>query len=209
MSLTQNLLFSGMRQSLGNLVTTTCHGQNVVKAKVFMPRNVNSIAQQHQRASFKLLMDAYSSFGGITDKGFPGRPVKYSPCNVFLKVNLSSAIDNTDVVPVVDYSKLIVSDGSLPDLVITNSTIGATGITISFENDVSIANVKASDQVIAFVKLKSGSLKLARQVRGALVSGSVLIQCPNINVDDVVCCYIFIMNDLSTKASKSVYVPLS
>ena len=65
MSLTQNLLFSGMRQSLGNLVTTTCHGQNVVKAKVFMPRNVNSIAQQNHRASFKLIVDAWEALGGM------------------------------------------------------------------------------------------------------------------------------------------------
>ncbi len=205
MSLTQNLLFSGMRQSIGNLVTTVCNGQNVVRSKVFMPRNVNSIAQQMQRASFKLIVEAYDSFGGITDEGFPGRPKTFSPYNAFVKANLGSAIDKSGGVPMIDYSKLIVSEGSLPVVSVVDATIGATGITLTYE-DAEMPKELESDQIVAFVKTTKGSLKVARQVRGKQAVTTLLISSPGITAADVVCCYVFALNAEGTKASNSVYV---
>ena len=41
MSLAQNPLTGQMRQFMANFVTTVYRGQNVIRAKVFMPKNVN------------------------------------------------------------------------------------------------------------------------------------------------------------------------
>ena len=174
-----------------------------------MPRNVNSAAQQNHRASFKLIVDAYDSFGGITDEGFPGRPRTYSPYNAFMEANLNSAIDNTGDTPVIDYSKLRVSDGSLPVLVINGSTTGAAGITITYESDLDTPKVDATDQIVAFVKLKKGSLLVARQVRGKDAISTILISYPGIAATDVVCCYAYVLNEDGTKVSKSVFVQVS
>ena len=65
MSLAQNPLTGQMRQSMANFVTTVYRGQNVIRAKVFMPKNVNSIAQQKQRASFKLIVVACEPLCGM------------------------------------------------------------------------------------------------------------------------------------------------
>jgi len=40
MSLAQNPLTGQMRQSMANFVTTVYRGQNVIRAKVFMPKDV-------------------------------------------------------------------------------------------------------------------------------------------------------------------------
>ncbi|MDP4238638.1 MAG: DUF6266 family protein [Bacteroidota bacterium] len=209
MSLSENPMTGEMRRSMANFVTTVYRGQNIIKKKVFMPRNVNSSAQQLQRASFKLIVKAYDSFGGITDQGFPGRPRIYSPYNVFMKANLDAAIDSASGTPVIDYSKLTVSEGSLPELVIGSATVGTTGITIPYETDIAVAKVSASDQLIAFAKTKKGSLLLARQVRGSEPLSTVLIPYPNISASDVECCYIFVLNQDGTKACNSKFVQLS
>ena len=209
MSISENPMTGEMRRSMANFVTTVYRGQNIIKKKVFMPRNVNSPAQQDQRASFKLIVDAYNSFGGITDEGFPGRPRTYSPYNAFMEANLNSAIDNTGGTPVIDYSKLIVSNGSLPVLVINGSTTGAAGITITYESDLDAPKVDATDQIVAFMKLKKGSLLVARQARGNAAISTILIPYPGITATDVVCCYAYVLNEDGTKVSKSVFVQVS
>ena len=208
MSLSQNPLTGQMRHSMANFVTTVYRGQNVIRAKVFMPRNVNSIAQQLHRASFKLISDAYSSFGGIPDEGFPLRPRTYSPFNAFLKTNLSSAIDNSGEVPVIDYSKLIVSNGSKPKLLIKSAVIGAAGITVSYETNTKIPKVSATDEVILFARIKTGEIIIERKMRGGEKLSTILIPYPNINVDDVECCYLFALNVDGKNASKSTFVEI-
>ena len=208
MSISQNPMTGEMRQSMANFVTTVCRGQNIIKAKVFKPRNVNSIAQQLQRASFKLIVEAYDSFGGITDDGFPGRPKTFSPYNAFVKANLGSAIDKSGGVPMIDYSKLIVSEGSLPVVGVVDATIGATGITLTYETDTDTPKELASDQIVAFVKTTKGSLKVARQVRGKQAVTPLLISSPGITAADVVCCYVFAVNAEGTKVSNSVHVEI-
>ena len=206
MSISENPMTGEMRQSMANFVTTTCHGQNVIRKKVFKPRNVNSLAQQRQRESFKLIVDLYESFGGITDEGFPGRPRTYSPYNAFMKANLDTAINNTGAVPVVDYTKLRVAEGSLPRVVVNSGTVGATGITLSYETDTEVARVSATDQVVAFALLAKGSLLMARQVRGNMATNTILLPYTGVLAADVVCCYLFILNKDGSKVSDSVYV---
>ena len=95
---------------MGNFVTTVYRGQNVFRAKVFMPKNENSIAQHKQRVSFKLIVDAYEALGGMSDIGFPKRPVIFLPFNAFMVANLPSEVNKTGVIPVIDYTKLVVSN---------------------------------------------------------------------------------------------------
>jgi len=206
MSISENPMTGEMRRSMANFVTTVYRGQNIIKKKIFMPRDVRSNAQLLHRASFKLIVDAYDSFGGITDEGFPGRRRTYSPYNSFVKANLSRAIDKTGAIPVIDYSKMIVAEGSLPQVDIASAIVGATGISISYATDTTVAKVSASDQVIAFAKTAKGQLGVVRKARGGEATGTVLIPFKNLSASDIVCCFVFILNEDGTKASKSEFV---
>jgi len=209
MSLSQNPLTGSMRHSMGNFVTTVYRGQNVIKAKVFMPRNVNSSAQQLQRACFKLVVDAYESLGGIAENGFPGRPRTYSPFNAFVKANLSSAVDKSGITPVIDYTKLVIASGTLPAIVTSTGITGATGIIIGYETNTDIPKVLPSDQVVAIAQTKIGELLVSRQARGSNALSTILIAYPNITATEVKCCYVFVLSEDGSKASKSVSVQVS
>jgi hypothetical protein len=209
MSLSQNPMTGEMRQSMANFVTTVYRGQNVIRAKVFMPKNVNSIAQQKHRASFKLVVDTYELLGGITDIGFPKRARKLSPFNVFMLENLPHALDNTGVAPVIDYTKLVVSSGSLPKVIVPTAVAGAAGITLSYKTSLFSAKVSSTDEVVAFALLKTGELLVARQVRGTLEMGSILLSYAGINADEVECCYLFVMKEDGSNVSDSTYVVVS
>lgn len=209
MSLAQNPLTGQMRQSMANFVTTVYRGQNVIRAKVFMPKDVNSIAQQKQRASFKLIVDAYEALGGISDIGFPKRPGIFSPFNAFLVANLPNAVNKSGALPVIDYTKLVVSNGSLPKVMVPSATAEATGITLSYKTAILTPKVSATDEVVALALLKTGELVIARQVRGNEALGTIHISYPDILASDVECCYLFALKEDGSNASDSTYVVVS
>jgi len=206
MSLSQNPMTGEMRQSMANFVTTVYRGQNVIRAKVFMPKNVNSIAQQKQRASFKLILNAYEALGGMSDIGFPKRPVIFSPFNAFMVANLPSAVNKTAAVPVIDYTKLVVSNGTLPKVIVQTAVAGTGGITLSYKTAILAPKVSATDEVVALALLKSGELIIARQARGSQGLGTILIAYSGINADEVECCYLFVVKEDGSNVSDSTYV---
>ena len=198
-----------MSGSMANFATYTLKGENIIRSKAFQPKDAHSASQIAQRASFKLIVDAYNSFGGVTNTLFTDRLETQTPFNAFMAANLPGAINKTGAVPVIDYSKMVVSSGTLFHVTVTTAIAGASGITLNYKTDTLIPNVSGSDQVVAFAKTKNGELIIARQVRGTEALGNILIPATGINATDVECCFLFVLNKDGSNASVSTYVQVS
>ena len=205
MSISQNPLTGGMKNSMANFITTRCGDKNVIRAKAFSPRDANSSSQRIQRASMKLIVVEHQSLGGITDIGFPAKKSGTSAYNLFVRANVPGALDKTGELPVIDYSKLVVAEGSLPPIEVVSAIVSASGIRVSYETDTEIPNVKGTDEVVAFVKTTTGKVIISRQPRGVTATGTILISHSGLNAENVVGCYLFVLSMDGKKASKSVY----
>ncbi len=195
-----------MSGSMANFVTTTHGGQNVIRSKAFNQQDAKTEAQQKQRSGFKMLAEEYIGFGGVTDQGFPECPKGMSAYNLFMAANLPGAIDKSGAEPVIDYSKLVVANGSLPPVVVSGGAVTAAGITIGYQTNLLIPKVSATDEVVAVVKTTVGELLVARQARGNDAVSSIAIAYPGITAADVKCCYLFVRTADGSKATKSVFV---
>jgi hypothetical protein len=209
MSKSQNPMTGHMSGSMANFNTYTRNGENIISSKAFARTDAHSVSQIAQRASFKLIVDAYKAFGGIPKISFPERLATQTAFNAFIQANLPAAIDKTGPVPVIDYSKMLVAKGTLPEVSVQTAVAGAAGITLSYKTDLLIPDVLATDEVTAFAKLKTGELIVARQVRGTQELGTILIAYAGINADDVECCFLFVLNEEGSNASDSTYVVVS
>jgi hypothetical protein len=207
MSKSQNPLTGQMKGSMANFVTSTRNGQNEIRSKAFNPHNANSTAQLLHRACFKLVGDEYSTFGGIPIEGFPEGPSNQTAYNQFMAANLPNAIDKSGAEPVLIYSKLVLSNGTLPQVVVTEGTITATGISISYQTNVKIPKVSADDEVVVVAKTQIGELLFEKKVRGDARISTIEIDYAGIKAADLQCCYLFVRSADGTRASKSVYVP--
>jgi len=208
MSKSQNPMTGHMSGSMANFATYKRYGKNIIRSKAFEPKDANTVSQKAQRASFKLIVNAYESFGGITDTSFPKRAENQSPFNAFVAANLPEAIDKTGAAPVIVYRDLKVSAGTLP-VVQTTAVIDTDGITLSYESDLGNPRVSVTDQVIAFAQLKSGKLLIVRKVRGNFPTGTLLLTSDGIKASDVVCCYLFVQKADGSNASNSTYVAVN
>ena len=206
MSKSQNPLTGHMSGSMANFTTYTRYGENIIRAKAFNRKDANSVSQIAQRASFKLIVNAYKSFGGIPMLSFKDRMVNQTIFNAFVEANLTEAINKTGAVPVIDYSKLLVSKGTLLPVAVQSAEASASGITLTYKTDALTPGVSSSDEVVALAKTKTGELIVARQVRGSEKSATIVIPYPGIAANLVECCFLFVLNEDGSKSSNSTYV---
>lgn len=209
MSKAQNPLTGCMSGSMANFVTTTRGGQNIIRSKAFNPRDANTAAQQLHRACFKLIGSEYLSFGGLADQSFPERMPNQSGYNMFMSANLPEAIDKSGEVPVVDYSKLKISGGTLLKVTVSNATIVAEGVRISYQSRLRLPAVNATDEVIVVLRTHNDELYINSQARGEAPESTILLNCPGIKAADVKCCYLYVKNANGSKASDSTYIVLN
>ena len=208
MSLAQNPVMGKMAKSFANVNTYVHKGQNVISAKAFNRKDKNTEAQQNQRASFKLMSDAWASLGGYGEMGFPGRPEKLSAFNVFMSLNLPDAIDSSGDVPVVDYSVLQITKGSLPGVNDVKASITAQGITFEGETLAEYQKALATDVITVLVKKVNAAVKAVRQPRGTDENFTILFALPVITAADIEFVYVFTNSADGKKLSKSVYETL-
>ena len=206
MAIAQNPLTGQMRKAMGNFVTSTNAGQNIVRAKAFKVKDANTELQKAQRASFKLMVQTYQSFGGLVDKGFPNRPQRLSAYNAFMAANLPFAVDASGSEPVVDYLNLKVAEGSLQSVNISSAAINTDGVMINFTSNNGLPNVLPTDVVVAFLKTKVGTLSVGEQPRGDGTISSLLIPAAGILSADLECVYLYTRTADRKKVSKSVFV---
>jgi hypothetical protein len=173
---------------------------------VFTRKDANTELQKAQRASFKLIVNAYQALGGLADSGFPMRPVTLTPYNAFVAANLPNAIDNTGISPVINYRKMVVAQGTLPSAAIIAAVANAAGITVSYKAKLTIPNAATTDVVMLIAKMKDGEIMVASQPRGSEEENSILLAAPNITKDDLDYLYLFVTKADRKNASNSVFV---
>ena len=210
MSVVQNPVTGQMRKSFANVNTYVHRGQNVVSAKAFNRKDKNTEAQQAHRSGFKLLSDLNQSIGGFIETGFPVRPEKQSPYNYFIALNLPGAIDNSGDVPVIDYSQLQISKGSLPAVVVNTATMTADGLKLECDSCVNYGTTVAADDVITVLcKAKSGALYFVRQPRGSEEQCTINLAIPATARQNIEFVYVFALSADGKKASGTVYVEVT
>lgn len=206
MSIAENPLMGPMSGSMGNFTTMNYHGRNIVRSKTFQKKDPKSGKQLARRMQMKQLADAYKSFGGMTNLGFIENTKGNAPYNLFIAANFSGAFIITDDVPELSYPLLQVSSGSIPPAKVTEAAVSVEGITIRFVSDLVLPCISVEDEMIAFARLKTGQLLIETQPRGSKDTGSIVLKYPNLNTEEVECCYLFARSKDGKMASNSVYV---
>lgn len=209
MSLSQNPLTGKMSGSMGNFVTTTLGDKNIVRSKAFMPRDAKSEAQVKQRDGFKMIVDLYPALGSIPEEGFAQRSLNTTAYIAFMAANMPGAIDKSGETSVIDYSNLIVAEGTLPKLFGTEASLDETGITVTFSPAIKNRVNQPTDEIVAIALLSTGEMWLERKARGSELQDSILLPVTGVTVADILGVYLFAKRADGSKASKSVYVPVS
>ncbi len=138
-----------MRGRLGNHVGRYLRGENIIAMRPVPSSKPATELQLIQRAKFGFLNSWLSPLSSFIDVGFKHYDAEMSARNACMSYNFKQSV-LTGVAPdfAIDYSKLVLSRGTLTGLNLPN--IGtATGIAVEFswENNIGNSNAKLSDDL--------------------------------------------------------------
>jgi hypothetical protein len=208
MSTSQNPLTGGMRKSMGNFTTYRSGRKNIIRSKPFEPKDPKTEKQLLQRLKFKMLIDVYNSFDGITDTGFVENRKQLTGYNLFISTNYRLVYEKNSMNPVIDYQRLLISKGSIPRIRVLESNLTKEGVIVRFETGLELPKTSATDEMTALIKLKNGEVYVATQVRGVDETGTIVIEYSNLNPEEVECCYLFARSINGKLSSNSTYIEL-
>jgi len=208
MSTSQNPLAGHMRKSMGNFTTLRSRSKNIIRSKPFEPIDPKTEGQLVQRSKFKLLTEVYHSFGGITNTGFVENMKNMTAYNLFLSINYHLVYDHNSKNPVIDYTRLLVSKGSIPKIKVLESNLTKEGIIVTFKTSLELPKVSPTDELTAIARLKNDELLIEFQVRGVEETGTIVLEYPNLKAEDVECCYLFARSMNGKLSSNSTYIEL-
>jgi len=120
---------------------------------------------------------------------------------MFVAANFRTAFVMADNVQIISYPLMLVSKGSLPMVTITQVTTDAGGITLNYNTRALAPDLNADDEIIGCALLKSGTLLKTKQFIGYGAIGTIRLNHPGMQAEEVVCCYVFVRN--GEKASDS------
>ena len=208
MSIAENPLVGRMKKSMANFTTYTLNGKNIIRSKPFKVRDARTPKQLANRERMARLDEMYDTFKSIIQMGFPERKVELNSQNMFISVNFSYAFETIEKEPVLRYPLLLLSQGSLPKVKVIDSVILNEGIAIRYDKKSVYPDVDATDEIVACARLITGELLIARQFIGYNDIGTILLKHPDLQAEDVMCCYVFVRSGDRKKSSSSVYVEL-
>ncbi|NLI71732.1 MAG: hypothetical protein GX361_03260 [Bacteroidales bacterium] len=209
MAISQNPLTGKMSGTVGNFVTSTHRGQNIVRSKAFNPKDANSEAQQKHRNLFRMLSEEYVSLASVVKNGFPARPRVQTPYNAFMAINIPNAVDKSGSVPVIDYSKMVISKGSLVRVNLLGAELSVEGVTIRYQPQSHIPGASEDDEVVAVLKTQEGAVYVASKLRGSAEADEFLIAFPDASAERVLYAYLLVLSADRNSVSQSVYVSVT
>ena len=206
MSIAQNPLTGPMKNSMANFTMYTYKGMNIVRSKAFKIKDPKTEKQLNMRARMSRIAEMYHKLSPIISLGFPEREERQSPQNMFVSANFNTAFVMADTVQVLSYPLMLLSKGSLKPVTITEVAVDAGGITLSYNARALTPDLNADDEIIACALLESGVLLKTRQFIGYKPIGTIHLNYMDMQVAELICCYVFVRSADGEKASDSVWV---
>ena len=113
MAIVQNPVTGRTKKKFGSAVFSKQFGKNTMRTKPIEVRNPKTLPQKQQRAKFSLIVELARLIMGFVRVGFKQAATGMSQFNVFVQSNISTAISGVFPNYAIDFTKIIVSKGTL------------------------------------------------------------------------------------------------
>ena len=149
MAIVQNPITGRTKQKFGSAVFSKQFGKNTMRTKPIEVRNPKTLLQKQQRSKFSLMVALARMFLGFIRNGFKQVATDMSAFNVFMKSNISLVISGVYPNYSIDFTKLIVTKGTLTGAD-GASAVAAAGrkVTISWVDNTGTGDALATDKAM-------------------------------------------------------------
>ena len=200
-------ILGGFSGKVGTVVGGTWKGIDYMRSKASSIANPKTAAQLDQRLRFSIMGKFLRPLTAFLRIGFKAQAVKMSGSNAAMSYNLAHALNGTYPDYDVDFTKVLVSQGTLPGALnpeVTATVAGEIGYT--WEDNSTDTDASVTDKALLVV-YNPAKNKVVTVVDGnTRSSGSQSITLPANFTGDEVQCYISFSTVKQTVISNSEFV---
>jgi len=152
MAIVQNPITGRTKKKFGTAVFSKQFGKNTMRTRPIEVKNPKTLLQRQQRSKFSLMVELSRMIMVFLRIGFKQGAIGMSQFNVFMKANLSVVITGTFPNFSIDFTKLIVSKGTLASAE-NPSAVAATGnkVNLHWLDNSGSGNALGTDVVLALI----------------------------------------------------------
>ena len=202
-TLSSNSVFGRISGKVGDRIYSSWKGISYVRAKAVRVSDAKTAAQLDHRAKFAVIIKFLQPLTVFLRVGFKSQTARMSAFNAAMSYNLMNAIGGTYPDYCIDYSKVMVSMGTLPEALHPTAESSLAGeIKFSWEDN---RNAMANDRVFLIIY---NPAKEVATIEGcnARMEGGQTISLPADFSGDEVHCYMAFENAGQSVVSNSLYV---
>jgi flagellar basal body rod protein FlgB len=200
-------ILGGFSGKVGTVIGGTWKGIDYMRSKASSISNPQTAAQLDQRLRFSIMGKFLRPLTAFLRIGFKSQAVKMSAINAAMSYNLANALTGTYPDYDVDFTRVLVSQGTLPGALNAEATATVAGeIGYTWEDNSTDTDASATDKALLVVYNPSKN-KVVTVVDGNTRSGgSQTITLPANFTGDEVQCYISFSTAKQTVLSNSEFV---
>jgi len=200
-------ILGGFSGKVGTVIGGNWKGIDYMRSKAASVSNPKTEAQLDQRARFGAALKFLQPLTSFIRVGFKNYAVKMTAFNSAMSYNLNNALDGAYPDYFIDYTRALVSRGSLPGAF--NPTVESTiagQVEFTWEDNSSDADANVSDLVLLVVYNPSKQQAITVIGGNSRTAGRQMVTVPKAFSGDEVFCFIAFQNANQSILSNSTFV---
>ena len=151
-------ILGGFRGKVGTVVGVNWRGKDIMRSLPTKKKRVATEAQTLQRNKFKLVIGFMSPLRSITSKYFGEYQGSKSRTDLSVSHQLMEAVVDNNGVLELDYSKVVITKGVLPSVLVQSSAIENSELKLTWVSNAGIGLAKATDKAMVVVYSQSNAM---------------------------------------------------
>lgn len=144
-------ILGGFSGTVGTVIGGNWKGIDYMRSMPNKKTGSSSQAQLEQQAKFGIMIKFISSMTGLLMETFKNYAVKMTGQNSALSYNLKNAIAGTYPAYSIDYTKILVSRGDLPNAISPTAAKSGTNVAFSWTDNSGTGKAKTTDNTVLVV----------------------------------------------------------
>lgn len=207
MAIVQNPITGRTKKKFGTAVFSKQFGKNTMRTKPIEVRNPKTLLQRQQRAKFAIMVALARLFMGFIRVSFKQLATSMSQFNVFVKSNISDAISGVYPNYTIDFTKIIVSRGTLTGADTGAATaVAGHKINVTWVDNSGNGDAQATDNAMALVINDTKKAIVQDMVTKTRADASIDFTVPVSWVGDEVHAFLSFKTPASDRVSDSTFL---
>ena len=201
-------ILGGFSGKVGTVIGSSWKGISYMRGQAQHVKNPRTAGQVNQRLKFNLVLNFLQPNVPYIRIGYKSQAAKQTEFNAAMSYLVKNAVTGTSPDYVLDYTKVVVSQGGLTQVTgaSVNWTAAQSKLTFSWTDNSNVGNALATDKAMPYIYNKDKNETIYNTAGATRTTHTMDVTVPNNWVDDKVEVYLGMVSEDGALVADSIYL---